>query len=85
MDMNNDKNQEIGLFTVYHSRGSAQRKAHPRTDGDAKKDPGSPKIRLLQMETTQQILKPRLRTEASPNRVDLEIEEIRFGPPIAIF
>ena len=63
-------NQEIGLFTVYHSRGSAQRKAHPRTDGDAKKDPGSPKIRLLQMETTQQILKPRLRTEARPNRVD---------------
>ena len=41
-------------------------------------------VGLLQMETAQQILKTRLRAELRPNRVDFEIDQNRFGPPIAI-
>src|SRR5580658_7328088 len=36
------------------------------------------------METPQQILKPRLRAEVRPGRINLQIEEIGFGPPITI-
>src|SRR5580692_7169626 len=39
---------------------------------------------LLEVETAEQSLKARLGMKVRPNRVDLEINQSRFGPPVAI-
>jgi hypothetical protein len=54
-------NEEVELFTVYHSGGGAQRKD----------------IQRLQMNTTQQVLKTRLGADVSPGRVDLWVDLLR--------
>src|SRR5229473_8521335 len=61
---------EIGLFTVYHSRRSAQRKARPLGAGTPQR--GEERAQrgnslgpvLLQMKTAQQFLKTRLRARS---------------------
>jgi hypothetical protein len=55
-------NEEVELFTVYHSGGDAQREG----------------IRLLQMKTTQRILKTRRRM-FSLGRVDLWGRPLKIG------
>src|SRR5258708_23416497 len=78
---------EIGLFTVYHSRRSAQRKARPlhrrrhyRKAGKSSNErETSLGLVLLQMKTAQQFLKTRLRADVHPYRVDLQINESGLG------
>ncbi len=84
-------NEEIGLFTVYHFCGSAQRKAgrlRGRQTLDKTEDhvegQDVSRAELLQVETTEQSLKARLRMEVRPDRVDLEINQGGFGPSVAI-
>src|SRR5216684_4731685 len=76
---------EIGLFTVYHSRRSAQRKARPLGAGTPQRGEeraqrgNSLGLVLLQMKTAQQFLKTRLRADVHPYRVDLQIDESGLG------